>query len=313
MNPTDTDSTRNLAERIKSVDWYHTIDLGNGIVTPGHYDHRPYLHLYGLPESLAGKTALDLGTASGFFAFELEKRGARVTATDLPEWYEHDFGPGYSIDKTPEGLQNYLVQPFEIAREALGSQVEKKFVNIYDVSPETVGEHDVVFCGSLLIHLSDPVKALWNIAGVTREKAIIATVIRPDEMDRPLAEFVGYNNADSWWVPSRRCLELMAASAGFAGIEWVSDFRLDYRDGSPGPYHGVLHAYKTAEGWTPQTRPSEAIIEEQKKLAREDSERVDAQIRQIQLLQDEVARLRSEVESYERRRFIRLTRRLRGQ
>lgn len=311
MTPANIDAQASLAAKVAAVSWYHTVDLGNGLVTPGQYDHRPYLDRYGLPESLEGKTALDLGTASGYFAFELERRGARVTATDLPAWYDHDFGPKYEIDQSSEELKSYLTEPFEIARAARGSQVDKKFINIYDVSPQTVGEHDFVFCGSLLIHLSDPIRALWNVASVTRGKAIIATVIKPDEMERPIAELVGYRNADSWWEPSRRCLELMTAAAGFAGIEWFDDFRLDYSDGTPGPYHGIIHAYKTTAGWTPGTRSSQEIIEEQKQQTAAGQEQAQAERRRLAELHEEVGRLRDEVDGLRRRKAIRLMDKLR--
>ena len=145
---------QDIAALISSLPWYHTIDLGNGIVTPGHYDHRPYLHNYGLPDDLSGKSAIDIGAASGFFSFELERRGAHVTATELPGWMDHDFGPTYQLDQTPEQAQIYLQQPFEVARRALGSHVARKHINIYDISPETVGMFDIAFCGSVLIHLT---------------------------------------------------------------------------------------------------------------------------------------------------------------
>ena len=39
----------------------------------------------------------------------------------------------------------------------------------------------------------------------------------------------------------------MVRSAGFAGWEWFSEFRLDYADGQPGPYHGVIRAWNTPQ------------------------------------------------------------------
>ena len=36
-------------------DWYHTIDLGDGVVTAGLYDHRPLVPAYGLPDDLDGQ------------------------------------------------------------------------------------------------------------------------------------------------------------------------------------------------------------------------------------------------------------------
>lgn len=294
-----------LQTQIDSASWYHTIDLGDGLITPGAYDHRPYLPQYGLPDDLTGRTALDLGAASGFFSFELERRGAQVTAVDLPTWDSHDFGPNYRADQDDETANRYLHEPFEIARAALGSTVQKRHFNIYDVSPETVGVHDLVFCGSLLIHLSDPIRALWNIASVTRDKAIIATSITPTEPDRPIATMVGYDRGDGWWLPTRRALELMVASAGFAGVEWFSEFDLDYNDGSTGPYHGVIHAYKTEAGWTPGTRSSEEIIAVQREIA---DVTTTQQAGEIERLQAEVERLQALVIGYEQGRVMRLMR-----
>jgi tRNA (mo5U34)-methyltransferase len=260
MTPSNSIPLQDLAELIKSIEWYHTIDLGNGLVTPGFFDHRPYLPYYKIPDDLTGKTVLDIGAASGFFSFEFEKRGAQVTATDLPDWFDHDFGPVYEADKTNEGGGAYLHEPFELARKALGSKVNRKLINIYDISPDTVGLFDMVFCGSVLLHLTDPIKALWNISSVTKDKAIIATVITPEQAHRPFAQFIGYKRGDVWWIPTRTTLELMAISAGFIGIEWISDFILLPRNSTLGHYHGVLHAYKTTQNWTPNTQHRDQVI-----------------------------------------------------
>ncbi len=292
-----------LLAAIQSLEWYHSIDLGNGVITPGHYDHRPFLKYYRLPEQLDGKSVIDIGAASGFFSFEFERRGAAVTATDLPEWFDHDFSPVYQPDKTADTGAAYLHQPFEVARQALDSKVRRKLVNIYDISPETVGTFDLAFCGSVLLHLTDPVRALWNIASVTREVAIIATVIEPDEAPHPAATFLGYQHGDVWWIPTRACLELMVVSAGFTGIEWISEFHLDYRDGRPGPYHGVLHAYKTAENWTPATLHRDEIIRKYQTQP----------ARSLAQLDQENQRLSARLEEYEHSRLLQLAMRLRRQ
>ncbi len=244
---------------VQSLSWYHTIDLGNDIVTPGYYDHRPYLPFYGLPENLSGKNALDIGAASGFFSFELERRGARVTATDLPEWMMHDFGPMYQPDQTPEQAQRYLREPFQLAKRMLNSVVEKREINIYDISPQTLEMFDLVFCGSLLLHLTDPMKALFKIKSVTKGSAIIATVIHHSDSVQPLALFMGHHRGDVWWLPNRAGLEAMVQSSGFRGWKWVSEFQLNHRDGTPGPYHGVIRAWNELDDlkWTdaPQSAP----------------------------------------------------------
>src|ERR1700730_3430554 len=86
-----------LAQEVERIRWFHTIDLGNGIITPGQ--NRTLGRLPGLfvPDSLAGKTVLNIGAADGFFSFEAERRGAsRVLSTDIFAWRD-----------TPTGQQGF--------------------------------------------------------------------------------------------------------------------------------------------------------------------------------------------------------------
>ena len=83
-------------DSVAAAPWYHTIELPGGLVTNGVYDHRPLVPHYGLPENLSGRRALDVGTADGFWAFELERRGAEVTALDVERLSELDLPPALS-------------------------------------------------------------------------------------------------------------------------------------------------------------------------------------------------------------------------
>ena len=64
--------------------WWHSIDLGGGVVTPGA---KSPAHLAAewealrLPE-LGGKSVLDVGTWDGYFAFEAERSGAASVRFD---------------------------------------------------------------------------------------------------------------------------------------------------------------------------------------------------------------------------------------
>ena len=116
--------------KMQSYQWYHTVELGHGLVTPGQYDHRPLLHHYGLPNDLTGKTVLDIGPAQGFFAFEFEKRGAaRVVTVELPRWSEHDGSASLkaSFERDQVDVQNedYLHGALEFAIKTLNSKVER--------------------------------------------------------------------------------------------------------------------------------------------------------------------------------------------
>ncbi|HRT55377.1 MAG TPA: hypothetical protein P5038_02005 [Candidatus Paceibacterota bacterium] len=69
-----------LRARVAQLRWHHSIDLGQGIITPGQDNSPRKLARLGLPESLAGKTVLDVGAWDGFFSFEAERRGRATSA-----------------------------------------------------------------------------------------------------------------------------------------------------------------------------------------------------------------------------------------
>ncbi|HWC37614.1 MAG TPA: hypothetical protein VG476_03745, partial [Acidimicrobiales bacterium] len=74
-----------LRERVAGVDWYHSIDLGHGIVTPGAVPSSA------LPDDLlpefSGRTVLDIGCWDGANSFRAEQGGAkRVVAMDHYAW-----------------------------------------------------------------------------------------------------------------------------------------------------------------------------------------------------------------------------------
>jgi hypothetical protein len=77
----DADAAR---ARVAGLDWWHTIEVAPGVVTPGGWDLRATAERLPWPPSLAGMRCLDIGTMDGFWAFELERRGAgEVVASDV--------------------------------------------------------------------------------------------------------------------------------------------------------------------------------------------------------------------------------------
>src|SRR5688572_29159874 len=87
QNPNRMPRGMDLAEKARERSWYHVLDLGNGFETDGWFDLRPFVKHYGLPEDMNGMRTLEIGTWDGFWAFEMERRGAEVVALDLDhEW-----------------------------------------------------------------------------------------------------------------------------------------------------------------------------------------------------------------------------------
>jgi tRNA (mo5U34)-methyltransferase len=234
-----------LRREMLTYEWYHTIDLGNGLVTPGEYDHAPLLGHYGIPDDLRGSTVLDIGPAHGFFAFEFEKRGAaRVATAELPSWTDHDAGPLLKAQwQAEDASARYHVDTLGFAMAARQSKVERLYCNIYDLGPATTGRFDLVFCGSVLLHLTDPFRAMCAIRAATSRLAIVATGIDSADSSEARALFYGTADGQAFWMPNMACLERWALAAGFARVERVSTFVLASRGGRFQTPHGVIRAF----------------------------------------------------------------------
>lgn len=218
-----------LRRRVNAINWYHTIDLGDGIVTPGWFDTRSAAGRVPLPAVLDGKNCLDIGTWDGFWAYEMERRGAAsVTAIDLDDQSRWDWPPHMRVrDERPPGeviLDEFKAGDvgFSLAHEALSSRVRRINMSIYELSPESLGRFDVVFLGTLLMHLRDPIAALAAMRSVCVGEAIIADTVDavPSFVRRrtPTVRLEGYERP-WWWIPNRAGLHRMVESAGFKIVE----------------------------------------------------------------------------------------------
>jgi len=204
-------------ELINSLpNWFHRIDLGYDIITPGVYNGLRILNNLDIPENCSGKRVLDLGTRDGFFAFELERRGAQVVAVDY-------------VPKEKTG--------FHIASDILDSKVDYIHENIYNLSPSVIGTFDIVLFLGLLYHLPDPIRAINLVRSLSKdlmcletqciEKALLLpdgtftdlASIHPILLEVPILQF--YPNASlnndptNYWAPNLRALEAMLAECRF--------------------------------------------------------------------------------------------------
>ncbi|HEV2369316.1 MAG TPA: hypothetical protein VGR90_05540, partial [Acidimicrobiales bacterium] len=83
--PTIPPELREVWAEIEAVDWYHSIDLGNGLTTPGKSRTVP-LGGTQLPD-FQGRSVLDIGAFDGYYSFLAERAGAtRVVALDHYIW-----------------------------------------------------------------------------------------------------------------------------------------------------------------------------------------------------------------------------------
>jgi 2-polyprenyl-3-methyl-5-hydroxy-6-metoxy-1,4-benzoquinol methylase/glycosyltransferase involved in cell wall biosynthesis len=212
------DEIRDAISRVEH--WYHQIEVAPGIVTPGHHHSDDAWAAMGVPERLSGKRVLDVGARDGYFSFAAESCGAEVLAID---------------SVAPEHLTS-----FSTASRLLGSSVEYRTMNVYNLKPEEVGTFDVIFFLGVLYHLRDPMLALDRLWEVARPGAMIwveshvidgglvdpesgnygnLDSVAPKLVDVPIAQFFPRGtlagNVTNWWAPNMAALEAMVEAAGF--------------------------------------------------------------------------------------------------
>jgi len=199
---------RDAAARIR---WYHSMNIGHGVVTRGEADPQVYLRRLHLPARLDGSSVLDIGAWDGFYSFEAERRGAkRVLATDHFCWS----GPGWG---TKAG--------FDLAHNALSSKVKSLDIDVMDLAPERVGTFDLVLFLGVLYHLRHPLLALERVFSVTGKQLILETHVDMLFSSRPACAFYpgGELNRDTtnWFGPNPRALIAMLQDVGFRHVEAV--------------------------------------------------------------------------------------------
>jgi tRNA (mo5U34)-methyltransferase len=250
LDPTPASQEASLADEVRRRRWYHVLELP-GVTTPGWFDVRRTVERVPLPPSLAGRRCLDVGTWDGFWAFEMERRGAaEVVAVDIEDQARWDWPPEMRATGAIAGGLAVVEEfreggdAFELARRALGSRVERRDLSIYELSPEALGgRFDVVFLGDLLLHLRDPVGALAALRTVVAGEAVIAetvdaipSLLRPRT---PTARLEG-RARPWWWQPNRAGLLQMIRSAGFEVVEATGVYFLPLGSGHPRARLGAL-------------------------------------------------------------------------
>jgi tRNA (mo5U34)-methyltransferase len=211
-----------IQQAIDATRWYHVLELPDGRLTPGEFDLRSTVAKVPLPESLTGKRCLDVGTRDGFWAFEMERRGAaEVIGIDLADIRRLDWPlPMRTITDEEVAALARSEKSFDVAKRALGSNVERRELSVYDLDPEDAGEFDFAFVGTLLMHLRDPIGALMAVRRVMRPGG---TLIVNEAVSISLSAFKRTSPAASlftidgpfWWLPNRDGLRRYVEAAGF--------------------------------------------------------------------------------------------------
>jgi len=191
--------------------WWHSFELPDGTEIRGVCPLdglKNRIAQFPIPSDLRGKRVLDIGAWDGWYSFEMERRGAEVMAIDCwdnPRFHE--------------------------MREILNSRVDYRQHDIYELTPELIGQFDIVLFLGVLYHLKHPLLALERVCALTTDLAAVDSFIlreehRPGEHlnQRAVMEFYETDEfggqTDNWVGPSLPCLLAFCRTAGFARVEW---------------------------------------------------------------------------------------------
>lgn len=230
---------------VASIDecyYYHTMEVpGHGLVR-GEWDLRAGLDAYLGGEPVRGKRVLEVGTASGFVCFEMERRGADVVAYDLGPNDGWDTVPYEGIDRDREARRRgehitRLNKSWWFNHRAFGSRANAVYGTVYAI-PASIGAVDIVTFGSVLLHVRDPLAALQRAAAL-RPHTIIVT--EPARRWSPrsiidgairrrsplfLPDGVKREPVDGWWSFSPEAVSNLLAIVGYAGARTVRHTQL---------------------------------------------------------------------------------------
>jgi len=216
--------TKEREDEIESLGpWFHNLHLPDGSQTApehalGDFPNFKWREIAPhIPEDLTGWSALDIGCNSGFYSFELAKRGAQVVGIDVEPLFLH--------------------QAQWAAREfGLEHMVEFRQQPVYDLARSSDAFDLVIFMG-VFYHLRYPLLALDIVAERVRRMMVFQTLTMPGteifdgtEVDRdiddreaftapgwPKMAFIEHEfsgDPTNWWAPNHAGAEAMLRSSG---------------------------------------------------------------------------------------------------
>jgi O-methyltransferase len=208
--------------------WYHAFELPDGRVLPGAWDLRGHEDAYLGGVDVAGKRVLELGPATGYLTFSMERMGAEVVSFEAGFDVPIDTMPVKGRDD-PEGRQQVMQNTIDRNHDAwwylhrtLGSSAKFVQGNIYDL-PADLGTFDITLVGAILLHLREPWGALAQAARLTTE-AMIVTEPLQDDLAPPESNIMRFSpsaehHVTNWWSIYPGAVVSMLSRLGFGRTE----------------------------------------------------------------------------------------------
>ena len=196
--------------------FYHTMEIPGYGVVEGEWDLRKGIRAYLGNVDFRGKRVLELGTASGFICFHMEREGADVVGYDLSEEQSWDIVP-YARYPYAEFLRERKKHirktnnAFWLGHQAFGSRSKLVYGDVYSI-PHEIGEVDITTVCSILLHVRDPFLALQRALALTRETVIVTEGAEVINLPNPLRRLRNLlprklSAPPMWFAPNWRAVE----------------------------------------------------------------------------------------------------------
>lgn len=195
----------NLQNEIEKHNWFHAINLGDGITTPGRFSSNtpPNWTLFPVycfleDVNVCDMDCIDIGAADGIVSFILKREGARrVVATDRAKRETFLFARDYlslEIDYLPNSsLDNYGIY-HELVERGLPTK------------------YDLVILAGVIYHVYDPLLVMMHARKILKQNGImiVETIYHPGkdpvlylntECEKPVKE------PNTYFLPTVSCLQ----------------------------------------------------------------------------------------------------------
>jgi hypothetical protein len=197
--------------------FYHWMDLPNfpsvhGYVTvPGAWDLRGRFQDYVGGVEVAGRSVLDVGTATGWISFEAERLGAsQIVGLDAADDVMPQSVPYFQYEDRDQAARTTggalvsnrtaIRRSYWHCHKKLGSSAKVVYGDIYRIG-EHISGAEIVVVGQILVHQRDPLEALLQCARVAEDTLII--VEGSFDANQPVMRFCGLNGLYySWFLLS---------------------------------------------------------------------------------------------------------------
>jgi len=213
-------------EDVAECYFYHTIELpGHGVIEGRDWDLRAGVDEYLGQVDFTGQRVLEIGPASGFLTFEMEKRGADVVSVEVTAEHGWDFVP-YPAEKLQEvfGPRRVVMQQLKnsywFSHAAHQSKAKVYYGDVYNLT-DARGQFDIAVMGAVLLHCRDPLRIVEQCGRIAKV-LVITDMFYPDLEGRPVCHLAPSPQNflwHTWWHFSTQFFTQFLNVMGFSSCD----------------------------------------------------------------------------------------------